>query len=106
MADLVTALRAEVASLEHQIDTWKSLVAHIRGVTEVPILTVSPDGATFRVTMSWNSEWALAEFGCMLAVVVKHIAHNADLEEDQLLFAVDHALDQMQGEQVVGGRVM
>lgn len=105
--DEVTRLRAEVASLEHQNQTWKALVDHIRGVNaQVPLLTVLPDGDKFRVAMTWDAGWALAEFGTMLALVVKHVSVNADIEEDQLLFAIDHALSHMQGDQINGGRVM
>lgn len=101
MPDLVSALRTEIASLERQVATWKALHDH----QGTPLLMVMPEGDTFRVSMVWNSEWALAEFGCLLATVVKHVANNAGLEEDQLLFAIDHALDAMQGEQVGGGKI-
>lgn len=70
------------------------------------MLTVVPDGDSWRVAVSFPAGWALGEVGCMLAAVVKHVAHNAGLEEEQLLFAIDHALDHMQGQTLNGGRVM
>lgn len=104
--DDVTRLRAEVASLEHQCQTWKALVDHMRGVEGVPMLAVYPDAERFRVAMTWSEGWGLGEFGVLLATVVKHVANNAGLEEEQLLFAIDHALSEMEGETVNGGRVM
>lgn len=102
MPDLVSALRTEIANLERQVQTWKTLHDHQGG----SMLTVVPQDDTFRVAMIWPTEWAAGEFSVMLAAVIKHVANNAGLDEEQLLFAIDYALDQMQDTQVNGGRVM
>ncbi len=102
MPDLVSALRTEIANLERQVATWKSLHDH----QGTPMLTVMPDGESFRVAMVWDEHWALGEFGALLATVIKHVANNASLDEGELLLAIDHALSHMEGEQVNGGRVM
>lgn len=102
MADLVSSLRAEIASLERQIATWKTLHDH----QGTPMLAVMPDGDSFRVAMTWDEDWALPEFSVLLATVIKHVANNATLDEGELLLAIDHALSHMENETVNGGRVM
>lgn len=102
MPDLVSALRAEIASLERQVDTWKSLHDHQGG----SMLTVVPQDDTFRVAMSWPPEWGGGEWALLLATVIKHVCNNASLDEGELLLAIDHALPHLENETVNGGRVM
>lgn len=90
----IIRLRARIADLERQF-------------AAAPLLTVVMDADDkMRVIQAWPNTWGVEHFAPMLALVILHVAHNADLELHDLVPAIEAAMDQIELTDIEGGRVM
>ena len=102
----MTDYAAQITALADKVTELERIVSLYHALTETTaILTVIPDGTSFRVAMAWPEAWQAAEWAVLTAMVMRHIVHNAGVDEDAYIDATLAALDQMD-DQIGGGRVM
>lgn len=90
-------LTAELVKLRAQVAHYEALHS------SNPVVTVTAQDNDFHVAMCWDQSWGVGEFAVLLAVIIKNVAHNAGIQIDDLLPAVDEALDMV--DEPAGGRL-